>query len=378
MFSPITTTLIKIFVKGFYKVHSGLLLFLFNAFIINFFFTEILNQTHISPENRFEFNLKLVLTFVSSPIMMGLVFMGWILFTIKSWSYVSAQFALPSNRFLFYSITASAKSRQFMSWFTVQFIISLPIVCYGVFSLAIGIYLGYYFSSLVILVFVVGLCLVSATYYVLLLNTPENTGNITVFLEFITSIKKPFFALFIFQLLYQEKTMLLITKAIALGILCSGAILLRSDPDSIIIGGLIMLGVLTSHAVLIYHSFLFELTKLPFLGNMPYSKTKVLIDQMALWLVLFLPECFWLIFNFQLTSILALLVLCVSSALFFKYLLHYLQGAMRRYIYWIFFLMIFYVLMVQSGWMGILILINVMGIWLCLRYSRIKENGLLY
>src|SRR3990170_2588131 len=134
MVSSLTTVLIKIFVKGFYRVHSGIFLFFFVTVLMYFFFVEVLNQTHLPPDQIILYNLMLVLTLISSPVMVALVFIVWLGFTIKSWNYITGQMLIPNNQFLFYSSTSFSKVNQFKSWFIAQLTISLPIVGYGLFS----------------------------------------------------------------------------------------------------------------------------------------------------------------------------------------------------------------------------------------------------
>src|SRR5690606_21267979 len=130
--------LIKIFVRGFYRVHSGVFLFFFVTVLMYFFFIEVLNQTHLPPDQIVLYNLILVLTFISSPGMVALVFVVWFGLTVKSWNYVMGQMLIPSNQFLFYSSTSINKVNQFKSWFLTQLTISLPMVGYGIFSFIIG------------------------------------------------------------------------------------------------------------------------------------------------------------------------------------------------------------------------------------------------
>ena len=142
MLSPLTRILIKIFVIGFYQVHSGMLTFFFVTIFLYCIFINVLNRTHLSHEQIVLHNLKVVLAFISSPIIALLVCIMLLAYTIKSWKYVLGQILLPNNLFLFYSGTSIHKVDQFKSWFLVQVMISLPIMGYVLFSLVIGFFLA--------------------------------------------------------------------------------------------------------------------------------------------------------------------------------------------------------------------------------------------
>ena len=144
MFPALVKILLRTLVAGFYRVHAGLLLTLFAGIFINFFFTNVLNQTHLTKDQILLYNLKLVLTSVSNPVAMGLLFIIWLGYTIKSCKYVLGQLALNQHQFLFYSSNSLHVKKQFQAWFIVQFIISLPIIALGLFAVVIGIIFNYY------------------------------------------------------------------------------------------------------------------------------------------------------------------------------------------------------------------------------------------
>ncbi|MEO6685442.1 MAG: hypothetical protein ABIN24_05730, partial [Dyadobacter sp.] len=143
-----TKILIKTFAAGFYKVHAGLLLTLFVTLFINFFFTNVLNQTHLNQEQILLNNLKLVLTSVSNPVATGMLFLIWLGYTVKSCQYVAAQLTLNQHQFLFYSSNAMSLGKQFQTWFILQSVISIPILVLGLFAICVGFVFDYFLIPL--------------------------------------------------------------------------------------------------------------------------------------------------------------------------------------------------------------------------------------
>ena len=125
---PLTRALIKIVATGFYRQHTGFLLALFVVIFINFFYTPVLNQTHLTREEILATALKLVLSAVSEPLGVGLLGGLLLLYSWKSWQYVASRLQAEDVEFLYYSSNALPWSRQVQSWTLVQLVVCLPLV----------------------------------------------------------------------------------------------------------------------------------------------------------------------------------------------------------------------------------------------------------
>jgi hypothetical protein len=353
MFSPLTIVLIKIFVKGFYRVHSGLLLFFFVTVIMCGFFVEVLNQNHLPTSEVVKLNLLIVLTLISSPVVLTLVFAGWVIYTIKSWNYVAAQLLIPSNQFLFYSSTSTNKLDQFKSWFIVQFIIFLPIVGYGLFSLMIGFIFGYYTAPVIILLFILLLSTISAFVYVRQVNSPINVNSKSVFSRVVSGWNKPFFSLFLYHSFDRLKMTLIITKLISYGIIVGGFYLLANVNDELRVASIITLGIVMTHTILLYQSYRFENSHLNFSRNLPFSKTKIYSDWALMYLLLTLPENIWLLARFDIGIGAALVLFNLATGMLIRNLLYFLGLDMRKYLYWVFYLfnLLFVAILLKLVWL---------------------------
>ncbi len=338
MISPLIKVLFKIFVKGFYKAHSGLLLFFLVTVIMYGFFVEVLNHNHLPPSEVIKLNLLIVLTLISSPVALILVLVCWLIFTIKSWNYVSAHLLIHSNQFLFYSSTYIKKIDQFKSWFIVQFCISLPIVGYGLFVLSIGIIFGHHIAPIMILSFIFLLALISAFVYVSYVNHPVKVNSRSIFSRMINGWRKPFFSLFIYHAFDKLKIPLLITKFISCTIIVGGTYLLANVNDDLTVSGIITLGVVTAHAILVYRSFQFENMYLSFSRNFPLGKNRIYMNWAIAHLLLTLPENCWLLARLDVGVGILLLLFNLSLAMLFRNLLYLIGSNMKKYLYWVFYL----------------------------------------
>ncbi|UZR97084.1 hypothetical protein [Chondrinema litorale] len=363
--SPLSKVLIKIFAKGFYKVNAGLLLFLFVTIILYCFYIEVLNQTHFEPDVIILFNLSFVLSIISSPVLVILVFAVWTVFTIKSWSYVSSQIIVPENQFLFYSSNSIDRFSQFKSWLLVQLIISIPIIVYGVFAMLIGIAFGYYLIPIVILLFAFFMACISALLYMHTINKLINPYEKTIYLNIAKNWKKPFFSLFLYHCLNNLQVTIAVTKILSFIIIIGGTYILADIQHDLRVTSVICLGIVLTHSLLIYQSNYFETTQLAFTRNFPLSSNQVYLNYLLTYLLLTLPENIWLLLNFNPFESFSLILFSTGTAMFFKSILYLIRLNMRRYLYRIFFLFLLYFIMIMFQLIWVLIPINIfISLWI--------------
>lgn len=128
MLSPLSNILLKVFASGFYRTHAGI-----------FFFLLFVMFGMVEPSQLLGYHLTLMLAFISSPLMMVIVFAVWLVYTFKCWHYVAGQAFALQQQFLFYSSSSYTKSKQFSSWFILQAYIGLPVLVYAGISLGVAV-----------------------------------------------------------------------------------------------------------------------------------------------------------------------------------------------------------------------------------------------
>jgi hypothetical protein len=348
-----TTILIKLFARTFYKVHSGLLIFLFVSLISYCFFINTAGDIKlISSAQVVFYNFILLITFVSKPIMTILFFMAWLLYSIKSWQYVSGQLLLPENVFLFYSANSFAPAKQFKSWFYMQFIISLPFVFYAVIAIVIGLIFQHYFIVVSIIAFTFLLISVSALVYVRLVNNLVQSKGSSLVFKLSRQWKKPFFSLTAYYVLNRLKLGYFITKLLSYFIIIGTLFSFADVRYDIRVAAITVLGIATAHAMLIYQQYKFGQTYLGITRNFPYGIIRLYLYLTLNYLFLLLPEVIWLFISFNILTAIGLLILLLGIALLFHCILYQIGIAMNKYLPRIsgLFVLLFWIILFGGAW----------------------------
>lgn len=361
MLSPVTHALIKIFARGFFRVNSGLLVFLFVMLISYCFFMNTAGDVNlISAEQLTFYHFIIVITFVSSPIMTLIIFVIWLMYTIKSWLYVIGQLSIPQHQFLFYSITSTNKAKQFKSWFCVQLFIFIPVLGYWVFASVVGIVFNHYVLLAVILAYILVLASISAFLYVLIINHLIDGNKQTYLLQLSRNWHKPYFSLFIYHVFDQLKLNFVLAKMLSYLIITAALFSFPNAYEDLRVAGIVMLSVVTAHSIIFYHNHRFEETRLSFSKNLPYGRITLFFNLIWVYLLLILPECIWLFSRFNLMMAIQTLVFGLSTALLFRSILYGPGISMKRYLPVVFFLFVLFFWMIMFKWIVLLALTNIL------------------
>jgi hypothetical protein len=357
--SPLDKVLIKIFAKGFFRVNSGMLLFVFVVFVSYCFFIETVGHVSLLPPEQLAFyHFIFVRTFISDPLIMLIMFSFWLLYAFKSWRYMISQFSLPNHQFLFYSTTALPKARQVKSWFYVQAVVFLPLVGYWVFALIFGLVFGQYMLPGIILLFILLLTFISALLYTFAANKLIDGTQPAFIIHLATHWPKPYFSLFIYHIFDRVKLGYLLAQLLSLA-----SIVLVSILDvhrDVRLAGMVMLFIATAHSFIVYQNYLFEETRLSFSRNLPYSRLKRFCYIAFIYLILLLPEYIWFFSAFEASVVAKSLLMGISIPLLYHSLLYKLGPQMNTYLRMVFFLFIAFLLLVLFNGVEIIGLLNVL------------------
>ena len=359
MISPLTRILIKIFSRGFYRANAGLLL---SCFVIIVSYAILITPLGTMNHELFAFSeLFVILTFISNPITLSIIFLAWLLYTIKSWQYVFQQLTVPQNGFLFYSSTALSKRKQLRSWWWMQFVITLPLIMYGLLAVAFGIAHHQYGYPLLTLLYLLLLITGSAILYIWQAN--KLSAGTPAQLSFRLPFRwpKPFFSLFLYHVLHRLKTGGILTKTISVFCLLSGAYTVaNNNRHDTRVAGLVVLTSVAAHLYLVYQEYRFELMTLSFTRNFPYSRSKLFINTALRYLLLLAPEIILLFVMETPLQALLLVFYAISALICFRGLLYQIGLHMNIYlpvvfvVYILLFWMIMYGFLWQSACINLL------------------------
>jgi hypothetical protein len=335
---PVLKVLDKTFVKVFYRNHSGLLLFSFITIFSYFFFIKTAGD--VPMELQAIYQIKLVLLFVSDPLMLILVFFIWVIYTFKSWQFVAKQFLIEDQQFLFYSLSAIHKKRLFINWFIIQIRISLPIILFGVFAIVIGFSHQQYLIPIVIIVLIIIINSASAVYYCFLSHQLIHSKSFSYLTAFTKNWKKPFFSWFVYYTLDQLKISLLLTKIFSIIIISGLFYYFNSFPTDFRLIEFAVLMICLAHAFLIYHQHKFDITFFSLSKNLPYSKIYLFFLLQLSNSLLFLPEFLFLFYSYNLVNTTLLIFYLLSLITLFRGLLYVFGLNIKRYLVWSFGILI--------------------------------------
>lgn len=363
---PLTNILVKVFARGFYQVHAPILLFLFFIMV------------GCVPGNmQLTYHKSLMLAMCSSPLMLGLVLGGWLVYVFKSWHYVTGQLFAADKQFLFYSSTSINRKAQLKSWYYTQAAILAPITIYAVLAIGVGISNHYYLFPAVILIFFAVLIYCSAAIYTATLNRLVDGSNQTLLLKMSGKWRKPYFSLYIYHVFDKLKVQYFITKGLSWVIITALFYLFADVRTDMRVAGIAILSVITAHVVLIFEERRFEETRLSFSRNLPYSRLQLFVNFIGVYFFLLLPECVWLFTRFNPLMAMELLLFGLSTAMLLHSLLYWFGIDMDRYLQWILglFMLLFWIIMFRLLWL--LIPLNLAVAYLIFYANYYKAKGII-
>jgi hypothetical protein len=346
MKQPLTVVLTRIFTYGFYRMHAGVLLFMFVTFISYCFFINTLGA--IPTDFMSYFQQLITITLVSNPLIMCLFFVVCLIYNIKSWQYVALQLSGTAQQFIYYSSTAMSRRKQFIGWFYMQLLINMPAFVYATFALCIGLVWHHYVLPVMIFSYLLLLTVTGALIYVQLANRFADTPHTTVLLKLTGRWKKPLFSLFIYHILDKRKLTYVITKVFTAIIISTGMFhLVESGTDDLRASGVAVLLIILVHALLIYQEHHFEKDSLSFMRNFPYSRTRIYFYSILTHLILLLPEFTWMVMAFKPLTGISLLLLGISIAQLLRSICYQYGSSMQVYLPAVFgmFLLLFWSIM---------------------------------
>jgi hypothetical protein len=365
MKQPLTIVLLKVFAKGFYEVHIPILFFVFFIMV------------GCVPGNMLiSYHKSLMMGMVSSPIMLGLVFCGWLIYIIKSWHYVVTQIAAPDKQFLFYSSTSFPRASQLRSWQYAQVVILMPIIIYALLTVCVGLGNHFYLLPAVILLFLIGLIYCSSVIYTNSLNRLVDGSSQSVLLKLSRNWRKPYFSVYIYHVFDKLKVQYFVTKVLSWLIITAVFYLFADVSTDLRVAGIAVLAVITAHVVLIFEERRFEETRLSFSRNLPYTRLQLFMNFIGVYGILLLPECVWLFSRFSPLMAVELLLFGISTAMLLHSLLYWFGIDMDKYIQWVLglFMLLFWIIMFRLLWL--LIPLNMLIAYLLLYNNYYKSEGM--
>jgi hypothetical protein len=272
---PLTRVLLKVVASGFYQQHTGLLVSLFLVVFINFFYTRVPNQLHLTQEQITQNGFRLVITSVSEPLGVAVLLSVCLLYSLKSWHYVAGRLKSPDVHFLAYSSNALPWRQQLRSWAVVQGVILLPVVVLCLYAMVVGVIFHFWLVPLLLPAYLLLLTGAGAYYYTHLLNNTVVKPDKVASLAWARRWPKPLFSLFLYEIISRRRLTYAVTKAVSAASIALLVLAFSAARTDARLAGMVAICCAVGHAILAFQASEFELFYLPFARNLPYGRAQV-------------------------------------------------------------------------------------------------------
>lgn len=222
--------------------------------------------------------------------------------------------------------------------------------------MVIGVVFHHWLVPVLLPGYLVLLTVLGAGYYTQLLNDTGVKPAKLATLPWARTWSKPFFSLFIYEVIAHKRLPYLLTKLASMG---SAALLLLAFSDGRTDGrllGLIALGWAVGHSILVFQAAAFEVGYLSFGRNLPYGRGRVYGQHLLLYGVLVLPELVWLLTAGGRSTGLPAAGLLLSVTLLLRAILYWTGPHMRSYLRLVIGLFLSFLLATLFGLTGLLAL----------------------
>ena len=370
MKNPLTRVLLRVVATGFYQEHTGWLATLFGLVFINFFWTRVPNQAHVTEAQLLANGFRLVLTSVSEPLGVAALLGGGLLYSLKSWHYVAGRLKRPDAQFLTYSSNAFEWRQQVQAWLVVQGVILLPVVVLCGYAMGVGVAFHHWLVPALLPGYLLLLAALGAGYYTRLLNDTVVKPDKVAGLTWARHWPKPLFSLFLYEIIAKKRLTYLLTKlasAASIALLWLAFAASRADVRLV---GLLGLCCAVGHAVLVFQAGEFELFYLSFVPNLPYGRAQAYGQQALLYGLLLLPELAWLLAANRFGTGLIAAGLLLSVTLLLRTLLYWTGQRMTTYLRAVFSLFFLLLLANLFGLTALIAINSALAAWVFLFQYR--------
>ncbi|WP_443946143.1 hypothetical protein ACJVDH_03265 [Pedobacter sp. AW1-32] len=355
----------KIFVDGFYRTHSGMLLF---GFVMLVSYCLFINTLGAVPLDQIDFwQFFFTVSLVSNPLILVFYLLVSLLYAYKTWQFIRQQINLQPQHFLRYSFNSLSKNRQFLHWFFVQFYVFIPVLAYTLYAIIIGLVFGYYLISIIIVGFQLILIAFVAHQYQRTNTSLIETDAVSWISKLSKSWRKPVFFLFSYEVFHRLKLAYSLTKGFSWLLMASILFVFADLKEDSRFLMLVTACIALAHIILIYQERVFNLKYLSFLHNFPLTKTKLFLGFSLNYFILLLPEIVWILVRFPMRISICLVVFVLSAILLFRAIILISGQQIKSFLIWSFSIFICFYLLIMFGFGLYLIPLNLIISWLIFR-----------
>jgi hypothetical protein len=311
--SPVLTILLKVFVREFYKVHASLFLLVIG----------LAGGFMRAPDH-----IMLGEFFISSPILLMIPVLVWILYTLKVISFNAEILTRKENEFLYHFSMLSEKDQRNTMLIATAYQL-IPVYLYAVFLIALAGKHGFHSSTGSILLSVAALQFLVPFKLLRELQHPNRGVKVSRLRRLLNTVFVKPYPLFLIEWIVRRQFFTFAAFKIFSFFLLFGVIhLYRGEAYDLRLLGMATAAAMASHTTLICAIHRFENFHFAMIRQLPMTLTRRFTFLLMVIVLLMLPETALLVKNFPPNLPLSSLVSCYFFALstfFFLYGMLYLK-----------------------------------------------------
>ncbi|QHT68249.1 hypothetical protein GXP67_17175 [Rhodocytophaga rosea] len=305
-------------------------------------------------------HIALITYMLYSPFLLGLLFLVWTLYTLKTVHYIKQAFEQPQHTFLYQFYLFPLPARLWY-WLLIQVSLWQPVLLYQAFIIYVGFSTGQITPLYGMALFSIGTLAITVTLYNHWLAKPDPDKHYWAISQFIRNrFTMPYFFFYLGYLTNQHTTLLLLSKAFSCALLVGTVRLYAIEGYDAVILLLGMLFAASGNAIITYRCQEFEQNQLQFIKNMPFPVKKRFLSLMGIYFLLLIPEitiCIrYLLFAASPWIILQIILFGLSLLIFYHSYLTKQQLDQETFIRHLFFIGIAVFLLIlfrMNGWLFI-------------------------
>lgn len=273
--------LVKSLVKPYFRQNGGLILFLY--------FMMFLVVGELDSAGPLAYHYSLIRATLTDPGILILVSIAWLIYARKCERFIVRTLGRPDYQFL-YILSRRHAGSVYLLLLWAQFLLFLPVTFYVSIIVGVGIHQHWYAPVLLVILYLAGLFLLCARWYLYLLQNP-GASRFCLRWKIRGSFPNRFYWSFFIRYLFTKRKVLLLTiKLYSCGTLYMMIVhQLPFEYDLRMIILFYSFGLL-GHGILIYRCRELENARLSFYRGLPVSLSGRFAQYGCLYLLLFFPE----------------------------------------------------------------------------------------
>jgi hypothetical protein len=235
-------------------------------------------------------HIALITYILYSPFLLGLLFLAWTLYTLKTLQYIKQALKQPQHSFIYQFYLFPLPTRLWY-WLLIQVSLWQPVLLYQAFMVYVALSTKQITPIYWIVLFNISTLAITVALYNYWLAKPDPDKHYWAINQYIrTKVRMPYSLYFFGYLTDQQTILLLLSKAFSCALLVGTVRLYAIEGFDVIVLLLGMLFAAAGNAIITYQFQQFEQNQLQFVKNMPFPVSRRFLNLLWIYFLLLIPE----------------------------------------------------------------------------------------